>query len=403
MSQPLRRVVVTGQGGIAATGHDAASLWSALRAGACGIRPIVNIPTDRLSTRTAAEVTGFVPENHFEPRRLPMLDRNAQFALVAARQAMEGVSLVGLERGRAGVILGAAIGQGTVEAAYLAFYGEGTNRLPPLTVPRIMPSGAASLVSMAFGLRGPCFAPASACASATHAIGLAFHMIRAGMLDLALAGGSDASITPGFIKGWEALRVLSPDLCRPFSRDRTGLVLGEGAAVFLLEDYHRARARGATIEAEILGFGMSADAADLTGPSEEGAAAAMQAALDDAGLSAASVGYINAHGTGTRLNDRTEAAAIRRVFGPQPPPVSAVKSMLGHCLCAGGALEFLATIGALRHGLLPPTINFREADPECELDCVPNQVRPASIDVAMSNSFAFGGLNAVLVAGRVYQ
>jgi nodulation protein E len=400
LSLTKRRVVVTGLGAVAATGHDAASLWSALAAGVCGIRPIANIPSERLSTRTAAEVIGFDPEAHFEPRRLAMLDRNAQFALVAARQAMQGADLAGLAPTRAGVVLGAAIGQGTYESCYRSFYGEGANRLPPFSLPRAMPSGAASLVSMEFGLRGPCFAAASACASSAHAIGLAFQMIRAGLLDFALAGGSDASITPGFVKVWEALRVLSPDLCRPFSRDRSGLVLGEGAAVFRLEEYHRARAGGATIHGEILGFGMSADAADLTAPSADGAAAAMQAALDDAELPPAAVGTINAHGTGTRLNDRTEAAAISRVFGLQPPPVSAVKSMLGHCLCAGGALEFLATIGTLRTGILPPTVNFREPDPECAIDCVPNEARQAAVEVAMSNSFAFGGLNAVLVAGR---
>lgn len=284
MTLAKRRVVVTGLGAIAATGHDAASIWAALAGGVCGIRPITNIPTERLSTRTAAEVTGFEPEAHFEPRRLAALDRNAQFALVAAREAMRGSELTGLAPARGGVVLGAAIGQGSYETAYRGFYGEGSNRFPPLTLPRCMPSSAASLVSMEFGLRGPCFAAASACASSAHAIGLAFHMIRAGMLDLALAGGSDASITPGFVKVWEALRVLSPDLCRPFSRDRAGLVLGEGAAVFLLEDFHRARDRGAPIHAEILGFGMSADAADLTAPSADGAVAAMQAALDDAGL-----------------------------------------------------------------------------------------------------------------------
>ena len=395
-----RRVVVTGQGGIAATGQDAGALWASMAAGRCGIGPIANIPTDRLSTRNAAEVYGFDPAAHFEPRRIAMLDRNAQFALVAAREAMRGADLSSVAPQRAGVVLGAAIGQGSYESAYLGFYGEGTNRFPPLTLPRCMPSSAASLVSMEFGLRGPCFAAASACASSAHAIGLAFHMVRGGMLDLALAGGSDASITPGFVKVWEALRVLSPDLCRPFSRDRTGLVLGEGAAAFVLEERELAVARGADIHAEILGFGMGADAGDLIAPSAEGAADAMRAALADAGLPAQAVGYINAHGTGTRLNDRTEAAAIRAVFGPRPPPVSSVKSMLGHCLCAGGAIELLATIGALRTGILPPTINFRDPDPDCDLDCVPNAARHAEVEVAMSNSFAFGGLNAVLVAGR---
>ena len=387
-------------GAIAATGQDAESVWAALAAGVCGIRPIAGIPTDRLTTSTAAEVIGFDPAAHFEPRRLAALDRNVQFALVAARQAMGGDGLAGLPASRGGVVLGAAIGQGTFETAYRSFYGEGANRLPPLTLPRGMPSGAASLVSMEFGLRGPCFATASACASSAHAIGMAFQLIRGGLLDLALAGGSDASITPGYVKTWEALRVLSPDLCRPFSRDRTGLVLGEGAAVFRLEEYQQARARGATIQAEILGFGMSADAADLTAPNTDGAAAAMRAALEDAGLAPDEVDTINAHGTGTRLNDRSEAAAIRLVFGTKPPPVSAVKSMLGHCLCAGGALELLATIGALRTGILPPTINFREPDPECDLDCVANTARETRVEIAMSNSFAFGGLNAVLLAGR---
>jgi nodulation protein E len=225
-------------------------------------------------------------------------------------------------------------------------------------------------------------------------------MIRGGMLDVALTGGADASITPAYCKAWEAMRVLSPDTCRPFSRDRSGLVLGEGAAVLLLEERDRALARGAVIHAEVLGFGMSADAADITAPNETGAVQAMRAALEDAGVAASEVGYVNAHGTGTRLNDRTEAAALRRVFADRPPPVSSSKSMLGHCLCAAGALEFVATVLALRDGVLPPTIGFRAADPECDIDCVPNAARAAGVRVAMSNSFAFGGLNAVLVAGR---
>ena len=396
----MRRVVVTGLGAIAATGHDVASVWAAMRQGVSGIRPIANIDTARLSVRQAAEIDRFEPSRHFDERRLLMLDRTAQFALVAARQATHEVDLTGLQPSRGGVILGAALGQTSFEAAYRGFYEEGQNRFPPLTLPRCMPSGAASLVSMEFGLRGACFAIASACASATHAIGLAFQMIRGGLLDVALTGGADASITPGYLKAWEAMRVLSPETCRPFSRDRTGLVIGEGAAIILLEDHERALARGATIHAEVTGFGMSADAGDITAPNETGAVQAMQAALDDAGLPAAKIGYVNAHGTGTRLNDRTETAALHRVFGGVPPPVSSSKSMIGHCLCAGGALEFLATVLALRDGVLPPTAGFREADPECDIDCVPNAARPVAIGAAMSNSFAFGGLNAVLVACR---
>jgi nodulation protein E len=393
-------VVVTGLGAVAATGLDVAAIWAAMRAARGGIGPIAGIDTARLAVRQAAEITGFDPLAHFPERRLLMLDRTAQLALVAARQAASGAGLADLPATRGGVILGAALGQTTFETAYRGFYAEGQNRFPPLTLPRCMPSGAASLVSMEFGLRGAVFATASACASATHAIGLAFHMIRGGMLDVALTGGADASITPAYCKAWEAMRVLSPDTCRPFSRDRSGLVLGEGAAVLLLEERDRALARGAVIHAEVLGFGMSADAADITAPNETGAVQAMRAALEDAGVAASEVGYVNAHGTGTRLNDRTEAAALRRVFADRPPPVSSSKSMLGHCLCAAGALEFVATVLALRDGVLPPTIGFRAADPECDIDCVPNAARAAGVRVAMSNSFAFGGLNAVLVAGR---
>jgi nodulation protein E len=392
--------VVTGLGAIAATGHSAPSLWAAMREGQCGIRPMANIDTSRLSVRVAAEIEGFDPAAHFPERRLAMLDRTAQLALVAAREAARDADLEALPPSRGGVILGAALGQTTFEDAYRGFYADGTNRFPPLTLPRCMPSGAASLVSMEFGLRGACFATASACASASHAIGLAFHMIRGGMLDVALTGGADASITPGYMKAWEAMRVLSPQACRPFSQDRTGLVIGEGAAVLLLEERQRALARGADIHAEIVGFGLSADAADITAPNETGAIQAMLAALEDGGVRPDEVGYVNAHGTGTRLNDRTEVASLKQVFGATPPPVSSTKSMLGHCLCAGGALEMLATILALRDGILPPTMGYRAADPDCDIDCVPNAARAAPLQVAMSNSFAFGGLNAVLVAAR---
>lgn len=368
--------------------------------GVCGIRPISNIPVDRLGIRTAAEVIGFDPLEHFDRRALALLDRNVQFSLIAAREAMRNVTQTRLRPQRGGAILASVIGQETFETAYRGFYGEGQNRFPPFTVPRCMPSAAASQVSMEFGLRGGSFSVGSACASAAHAIGMAFQMIRAGVLDLALTGGGDASLTPGFIKAWEGLRVLSPDVCRPFSRDRAGLVLGEGAAMFVLEDWSRAAERGADIIAELVGFGMGADAADITAPQSEGAAQAIRDALDDAGLPPESIGYVNAHGTGTRLNDRSETAALRIAFADALPPISSVKSMIGHCLCAGGALELFATVQALRTGILPPTIGFRQPDPECDVDCVPNTARVARINYAISNSFAFGGLNAVLVVSR---
>ena len=397
-----RRVAVTGLGAISALGADVASLWSGVSEGLCGIRPIASIPTERLTVRTAAEIRDFDPSAHFETRRLLGLDRAAQLALVAARQAMATAGTEGLPPRRCGVVLGAALGQHTIDDSYQALYGQAAKRLPPLTVPRIMPSAAASHVSIEFGLRGPCFATASACASATHAIGIAFQMIRAGMLDLAVTGGSDASICVGFMKAWDALRVLSPDMCRPFSRDRAGLVIGEGAGILVLESWEHAQARGAAIHAELVGFGMSADAADLTAPNAGGAAQAIGDALEDAGLAPEQVDYVNAHGTGTHLNDRTETLALARVFGAylRRLPVSSSKSMLGHCLNAAGALELIVTVLALREGRLPPTIGFREADPDCDIDCVPNRMRPAAIEVALSNSFAFGGLNAVLALKR---
>ena len=392
-----RRVAVTGLGAICAVGGDVPTVWSALRAGRSGIGPIAGIPTDRLSASIAAEIAGFDAAAHFDHRRLPMLDRSAQLAVVAAREAVRQADLAPdpMQAARRGAVMAAAIGQSSLDAGYLAFYGERANRVHPFTVPRVMPNAPASHLSIEFGLRGPCYAVASACASGSHAVALAADTIRAGRADVILAGGADASIVVGVFKSWEALRVLSADTCRPFSRDRTGLVLGEGAAVLVLEDWDHAQRRGAAILAEVAGSGMSADAADITAPDPEGASAAIQGALDDAGLDAAEIGYVNAHGTGTRLNDRIESAALRRVFG-RPPPVSSSKSMIGHCLSAGGALEAVATVMALRDGVLPPTAGFRETDPECDVDCVPNIARAVPIQAALSNSFAFGGLNAVL-------
>ena len=360
-----RRVAITGIGAITALGHDTASLWAGVQGGTCSIRPIANIPTDRLTVTHAAEVIGFDPLAHFDARRLPTMDRTSQLALVAGREAMAGATFADLDPGRAGVILGAAIGQATFDSSYKALYGENAKRLHPMTVPRIMPNAPASHLSMAFGARGPCFATASACASSTHAIGLAFQMIRAGMMDIALTGGSDASIVVGFMKAWDALRVLSPDACRPFSLDRNGLVIGEGAAILVLEEWHHAKTRGADIHAELIGFGMSADAGELTAPDADGAARAMQEALSDAAISPHDVGYVNAHGTGTRLNDKTEVTALRHVFGAhlETMPVSSTKSMHGHCLNAGGAIEAAITALALRDGVLPPTIGFRTPDP----------------------------------------
>jgi nodulation protein E len=288
-----------------------------------------------------------------------------------------------------------------MDECYHVFYAQKLNRVHPFTVPKIMSNGPSSALSIEFKGRGPCFGTSSACASATHAIGLSFDMIRAGRIDLCLTGGSDASIIPGYIKGWEALRVLTPDTARPFSRDRLGLVLGEAASVIVLEEWEHARARGATILAEMVGFGMTSDASEMTAPNAESAAAAIAGAIADAGLSPSDIGYVNAHGTGTRLNDKTETTALKHVFGNRLPPVSSLKSQIGHCLNAAGGVEMVATVLALRAQLMPATINYREPDPECDLDCVPNTPRPASFDYAISNSFGFGGVNAVLALRRV--
>lgn len=401
MIDPDRRAVVTGMGVVCATGLDAPGFLASLRAGRVGIGPITSIPTERLSVRVAAEASTLDPAAHFDAKRLGVLDRSSQLALIAARQAMAQAG-VDTAPPDGAVVFAGAIGLQTFDHAYHELYGRGLPRVHPFTVPSIMPSAPASHNSIEFGLRGPVYSVATACASSNHAIGQAMHMIRSGMAEFVVTGGSDAPITVGFMKGWEALRVLSPDTCRPFSRDRAGLVIGEGAGVFVLESARHARARKAVVLAEIAGFGMSADGAELTAPSADGAARAMQAALADAGCTPGAIDYINAHGTGTRLNDRTETAAIQAVFGrhARQMPVSSTKSMIGHCMNAGAALEMAATIMALQHGFVPPTAGFNEADPDCDLDCVPNEARAVPIATAMSNAFAFGGLNAVLVARR---
>jgi nodulation protein E len=265
-----------------------------------------------------------------------------------------------------------------------------------------MVNAPASNVSMLCGLRGPAFAVASACASATHAIGVAFQMLRAGAIDCALTGGAEACITFGTLRGWEAMRVMAPDLCRPFSTDREGMILGEGAAIVVLESLERATARGADILGEIAGFGMSADAADLTAPDQGGMARAIEAALADGKLAPQDIQYVNAHGTGTVANDETETRALHQVFGTHAGKlaVSSTKSMVGHALGAAGGLELVATILAMRDGVVPPTINHLGRDPVCDLDYVPNEARPLAVSAALSNSFAFGGLNAVLAVKR---
>jgi nodulation protein E len=332
-------------------------------------------------------------------------DRFAQFALAAMAEALAqaGLSEAQPLGPRAAVILGtAAGGHSTAEAAYRDVFAGQRTRLHPLVVPRVMHSSAAALLSIATGAQGPVFAVASACAASNHAMGLALQLIRAGVVDIALTGGAEAMLSFGGLKAWEGLRILSPDGCRPFCATRNGMVLGEGAGVFVFEERDRARARGADLLAEVAGAAMGADAVDLLAPDAHGAAAAMQAALDDAGLPPDAIGYVNAHGTATRLNDRTEAAALARVFGDHLArlPVSSTKSMHGHAIGAAGGIELVACLMALNRGIVPPTAGFVRPDPDCPLDPVPRVARKANVQAAMSNAFAFGGLNAVLVLTR---
>lgn len=400
-----RRVVITGIGVISALGHNSGAFWDRLCDGASGIGPLQLVDCSQFRFRNGAEVHDYRPEEHFEQRELDFLDRFAQFAVIAARQAVgdAGVEWTPALRRRTAVVTGSCVGgQTTEDAAFADVYRDGRGRVHPMTIPRIMANAGASQISLELGVTGPVFTVSTACSSSNHALGQAFWMVRDGAAEMALAGGSEAPFSFGNLKAWEALRVVSPDTCRPFSKGRRGMILGEGAAMLVLEPLEAARARGARIYAEVVGFGMSSDAYHITQPSVEGPVQAMLAALEDAGLAPEAVGYINAHGTGTQANDPTETAAIRAVFGPHADrlAVSSTKSMHGHTLGAAGAIEAVATVLALRHGLLPPTANFLEPDPECDLDVVPNQARRAEVEYALSNSFAFGGLNAVLAFRR---
>ena len=399
------RVVVTGWGVLSSIGHTAEAYWSNLSRGVCGIAPATIIPTDQLAQKVVAEVKDYDPLKHFDERALSPLDRVAQFGVIAAREAVahSGISFDGGLAEQTATIIGCGVGgQSTQDENYRRLYRDNARRLHPLTIPRLMVNAPASQISMHCGLRGPAFVVASACASATHAIGLAFQMVRSGGAPCAVTGGAEACIAFGTMKGWEALRVLAPDTCRPFSRDRKGLVIGEGAAVLVLESLEHAQQRSANILGEIVGFGMSADAGDLLSPDAGGMVRAINGALTDGGLAPSDIQYVNAHGTGTAANDETETQALKLAFGTHASKLamSSNKSMIGHSLGAAGALELVATLMSMREGLAPPTVNYLGPDPGCDLDCVPNEARAMRIDAALSNSFAFGGLNAVLAVRR---
>lgn len=402
----MKRVVITGQGTINALGHNVAQTQDALREGRCGIGPLDIRDVDRLSIRIGGQVRGYDAEAGFNRQQIALYDRFTQFTLHAAREAIEqsGLTFTDALSLKSGVVLGTAGGGvNTWDENYRSVYEEGKNRVHPFVVPKLMNNAAASHVSMTWNLRGPSFTVATACSSSNHAMGQAFNFIRAGMAPVMVTGGAEAMLCFGGIKAWEGLRVMSKDACRPFSANRNGMVQGEGAAVFVFEELEHARARGAQILAEVIGFAMNSDASDIVMPSMRGAAQAIAGAVADAGVALEDVGYINAHGTGTAANDKTECSAVAEVFGPHADRlmISSTKSMHGHLIGGTGAVELLACIMALKDGIVAPTIGYEEPDPECALDVVPNEAREARVDVALSNAFAFGGLNAVLALRRV--
>jgi nodulation protein E len=372
-------------GVVSCFGCGVAPFWDAVSSGQSGIRPVRGFEQP-FRFANGAQVSGFAAAEHFDDKRLTLLDRYAQYALVATREAMRMSGQTQLDAVVTGCSAG---GQDAMDAGFVDLYKKNSPRVNPMMVPRVMSSGAASHIAMEFGVTGPVYSVSTACSSANHAIGQAYQMVRSGMCGTALAGGCEAVFSYGFLKAWEAMRVVSPDTCRPFSVGRQGMILGEGAGMLVLEDRDAAVARGADIYGEITGFGMSCDAHHITQPSMDGPVRAMRAA----GLER--VDYINAHGTGTAANDSTEAAAIRSLFGDSVA-VSSTKSMHGHALGAAGALEAVATVLALRERVIPPTANFIERDPACDIDVVANVPRRSVLRTALSNSFAFGGLNAVL-------
>ena len=401
----MKRVVITGAGTINSIGQTVPETLNAMQEGRCGIGPLSFRDVDRLSIKIGGQVHNFEPETVFNRQQLALYDRFTQFTLLAAKEALKQTGLVfsGDLAARSGVVLGTAGGGvSTWDDNYRTVYEDGKNRVHPFVVPKLMNNAAASHISMEYNLKGPSFTVSTACASSNHAMAQAFQAVRSGLSPAMITGGSESMLCFGGVKAWEGLRVMSRDACRPFSANRNGMVQGEGAAIFVFEELEQAKSRGAEILAEVIGFSMSSDATDIVMPSKQGAARAIGGVLKDAGLNPQDVGYINAHGTGTAANDKTECAAVADVFGQHADHlmISSTKSMHGHLIGGTGAVELLACIMAVRDGVIAPTIGYQEPDPECALDVVPNEAREQKVEVALSNAFAFGGLNAVLALRR---
>ncbi len=402
----MKRVVITGAGTINALGHTVPETLEAMREGRCGIGELEFRDVERLAIRIGGQVRGYSADTRFNRQQLSLYDRFTQFTLIAAHEAISqsGLEFSGALAAKSGVVLGnSGGGMTTLDENYRSVYEDGKNRVHPFVVPKLMNNAAAGHVSMEYNLKGPSFTVSTACASSNHAMAQAFQMVHGGMAPVMITGGSESMLCFGGVKAWEGLRVMSKDGCRPFSANRNGMVQGEGAAIYVFEAYDHARARGAEILAEVAGFAMSSDAADIVMPSRQGAARAISGALKDARLNPEQIGYINAHGTGTAANDKTECAAVASVFGTHADRlmISSTKSMHGHLIGGTGAVELLACVMALRDGVIAPTIGYEEPDPECALDVVPNEARDAKVSHVLSNAFAFGGMNAVLALKKV--
>jgi nodulation protein E len=405
-SNGRRRVVVTGKGVVTPLGTGVDRFWTALKNGECGIRQVQSFSTEELYITIAGEVPDFDPRERLKSKALMLADKYSQYAGCAAQEAVAMSKLEtpikDSEAYRSACIIGSGVGGlTTLEFSYKMLFKENKRATHPLTLLKAIGSSASAHVSIDHGIKGPTFGVVSACSTATHAIGLTYQMIRGGLVDVGVAGAAEASLNWGATRAWQAMRVLSPDGLWPFSKRRNGTVLAEGAGILVLEEYEHAKERGAPIFAELMGFGMTADAADMVNPSIDGASTAMQMALDDAKLAASEIDYVNAHGTATMVNDVNETNAIKRVFGSSANKlsISSTKSMHGHCLGAGGGIEAVAALKAMEDGFVPATLGLNDPDPECDLDYTPNVGKKRAVTYAMSNSFAFGGLNAVLVFG----
>ena len=397
-----RRVVITGLGVVSAFGLTTDEFWQGISHGQCAIKSFPML--DGVKISMGARLPEYDENELFSADELPLLDRFSQLAILAAEQAVADAQLTGAEGllDAATIIGSGGGGKHTDEEGYKKLYKHNQSRVHPLSIPKGMHSAVSSSVSKHLGIKGPVFSVASACSSGSHAIIQGSMMIQLGLVDIAIVGGTDAPFPYGLLKAWDAMRVVSNEVCRPFSKNRKGMSLGEGAGVVVLESEEYAKKRGARIYAELAGFGMSSDAGHITRPDIDGITKAMRAAISNANIESKDVDYVNAHGTGTVANDLTETKALHSVFGEHAKAlaVSSTKSMHGHALGASSAMELIATTLAIHHGKIPPTINLDEADDECDLDYVANGAREQKINVAISNSFAFGGLNAVLVLKR---